>query len=639
MSDIFKNDLIDADFVAGEQPTYIKLTAVVSQLRTSINRLNRGVGDLYTQQTHIGSSGQYSIDSIPTAGPNISRMIGSSGWLNPIVFGRQLVTKTVVFVGHRSISSDPPEIKGFDHFNRREFKLPDWPIVYTSTEGAETLGLTTSHALGGAYWSIGAPGGSYVDVSATATANPVASLSLVNSTGDYHISSDGIITLFDPLDDNDGFAVTYKFHPVFDSYDGASLNVIPDFSQTATLCAVALITGSTYSIGLPLYTGHRGWPIASNWSPPDEFFTYDNVAGVTAGNLNQQLLLPFVLRQNLSAGDVVPEGYISLWDETDGTTVDGIEFTYVDTYTVNATGVTLTASTDRYRLVVSGCNIGRTIDRMRDNQYWHDHSGRQFSIDGLNMGQRIHHYDMLNLIDEGDDGSVTSGFTVSTAGVTRNPHSQYLHRYGWQYNNSISDPGNVDNSMLGSILFASTQNNNDLADHSYSLFFGGSPLSSVGGRIRYFTGSPGYLEISEGNVSITEDLAVTGTTLLTDTLTASNGLRTHPGNEVLKHRMIQYLITGTDVSNNACNLSGTLGGIGDNDDESYIAAISGTIRNVSAGNGTVIGSLPITDLNNAYFYTFALTSGTVSLTINFGAGASHTWSSGDVVNVLITYSP
>jgi hypothetical protein len=469
MSDDFKADLISVNYAAGEQPTHVKLLASSEQLRVAIQRLGGAVGDVFTQQVNTGSSGTYDLASLATAGPNLNRVIGSTGWLNPGTFGRTLVTKAVTFTGHQTVGAGSPTFQGFTHYNRRQFKLPDPPIVFTSTEGAESVTFNYSYILGGAYWSLSgaeAPSGSRV-----------TDLADLDSAGEYHVSPDGVITLFTPLDDGDTFTVTYQFNPLPDAYDGASLNVIPDFSQTGTLCTVAVVSASTYSVTLPTYTGRRSSPTLSSWTYPDEFFTYDNAAANNHPNLNQQLLLPSILRSNLSAGDIIPDGFIRLWDETNGAVIDGLQFTYQGTNLVYCTGATLTASTNRYRLVVSGTNLARTVYSLRENYRWHDHSGRLISGDGKYMGHRIHHYDLLNLVDEGNGDSDTSGFPVSELGPVRHPHPQYFHRYGWLYNDSVTDNDNLGNAFLGNLVLAGSGGVLGKTVDSYGLYLSDGPGS------------------------------------------------------------------------------------------------------------------------------------------------------------------
>lgn len=505
MSDEFKNDIVNVNYVAGEQVTATKLEAVADQLRLAIQRLGSSVGDVLTQQTHAATLGPYSLADLSTAGPNLNRVVGSTGWLNPGTFGRNLDVKQVVFTGHQSAYDNPPIVSGYSHYNRRQFKLPDPPIVFDLPEGDSSVSFNYSYNLGPIYWTISG-------------ANPttlVANLSDLDSTGEYHVSPDGVITLFDPLDDGDSFTVDYTFHPLPDAYDGASLNVIPDFAQTATLCTVAVVSPSIYSVTLPIHTGNRSYPDLSVSLPPDEYVTYQTGGALRHPNRNHQLLLPLVLRDNLSTGDVIPDGFIRLWDDTTGTIVEGLEFTYESTSQVNCTGADLTASSDRYRVIVSGTNLARTVYSLRENARWHDHSGRVLSPSGTYMGSRIHHYDLLNLIDEGDGGTISPGFTVSEIGPTRNPHPMYLHRYGWEYNNAWSDAGNFHNAFMGDLVLGNVDGGlGDSAD-SFSIYFNdGGPYDSA--EIKYDQ-ADNRLEINGSDVYINRDL------LLDDNLLIDGG--------------------------------------------------------------------------------------------------------------------
>lgn len=479
MADALKQDIITTSFINGEQPDGYKLTSPFTQMENAIDIINQAIGDLYTQQTHskTGGAGTYSLSQLALVGPNISRLIGSAGHLNPRHPGRIRVTDhEVIFAGHRSaaLGGDPPSIDSvygtFDHYNRKEFRLPFIPIIFSSAEGAEVVTFSQSWSIGGC-WSIGSPGAGYSDGSAKAT-NRVASIGLLNSSGDYHVSGDGIITLYDGLSNGEGIKVTYTFDTIPDSYDGASLNVMPDFSQSTTLCTVALVSGSTYDVTLPAALARRCYSDLTNWLPPVLWYPWDNVAAHADPLDGEQLTLPTVLSDNLSVGDVIPSGFIQLWDDTSGQIIGGLTFTYRSMTTVRVSGTSLTAGSNRYRLVVPGTSIARTVDKLRENAYWHDHSGRFLYQDGLYMGHRISHMDLLNNIDEGST-THADGFQPAAIGPARHPHPQLLHRRGYKYDNEQSDEGNWHNAMVGPLMMAGNDGTDDGSADSEYIYWGG----------------------------------------------------------------------------------------------------------------------------------------------------------------------
>ena len=501
-NDGLKQDLITTDFKAGEQPDHLKLTASVDQLKTAVETTGKSIGDVHSGQTHTGTQGgghTFDLGSLPNATTNLSRLIGSGGFGNPRHWGRTPRTMAITFAATQSIDGDPATIDGFNHWSRREFKLPYAPIILTSTEGAENLSLAFSYSLGVSYWTIGAPDAGYTDASAKATTR-VASLSLLTSSGQYYVNPDGTIVLYDALDDSAGtaeaFKVTYQFHVIPDRYDGATLNVVPDFSQVATLCSVAFVSGTTFNITLPTVTARRAASLIS-WIPPDEVFSYDKYVLSPALTVldpmyGVQAELPTLFRQNFVAGDVIPDGAIYLWDEQArdglGEIVSGITFSYLSTTSVQISGIAIDTGATRYRLLLPGSDIAQAQSVQSESYYWHDHSGRYIAPEGLNMGHRIRHFHLLNLIDEGgklDLPGQAHGYRPSTLGLTRNPHPQYLHRDGYRYKQNLSDGStttpNFNNALMGDLLLGNTSDVIDNTQNSYSLFFG----AITGPQMRY----------------------------------------------------------------------------------------------------------------------------------------------------------
>jgi hypothetical protein len=483
MADKLKQDLVSVTFAQGEQPSAMKLNGAFAQMENAIEFINESIGDLHSRQTHLTSGGSvFYLSDQDLVGPNIGRLAGSAGWLNPRHPGRIRVTDLeVIFAGHQSAGGDPATVVSmygsFSHLNRKEFVLPYLPILMTSTEGAASFQFQFSWT--GGSWTIGAPGVGYLDGSAKA-ANRVSSINDLDSTGDYHVSGDGVITLYDGLDNGEGFKVTYSFDTVPDSYDGASLNVLPDFSQTTvgSLCTVTQIDANTFDVALPTASARRSWTLSS-WYPPVQWYPWDNAAAHADPLSGYQLTLPYSLTSSLSTGDTIPSGFIQLYDASSRTTIANLTFTYRNTTTVRVTGASLTTGSDRYRIVVVGTNAYRTLDKLREDYYWHDHSGRLLSQDGVYMGHRISHMDLLNQIDEGSTQH-TAGFQPSMLGPSRNPHPQYLHRRGYKYDNETSaDERNWHNAMIGPLLMAGTDGTDDGSADSERMYFSGPTAASL----------------------------------------------------------------------------------------------------------------------------------------------------------------
>jgi hypothetical protein len=448
MVDKLKHSLVNISFVEGEKAEYDKLTAAYSRLKAAVEFIDKAIGDLYTQEIQQTAAGTtYQLSTLPTAGSNLTRIVGSSGWLNPRHIGRiRLTNQTVIIAGHMSVDTDPPTKDGFNHYNRTQFRLPFPPIQFTNTATDETVTYQTSWDAGN--WTIGSPGGAYTDVSSTYTTR-VANISDLNADNEYQVSNDGLITLWRPLDNNEAFEITYTCDTIWDSYDGSTLNVIPDFSQTTTLCAVTSAGSGEYDITLPTVTNRRGRNISSASATlfPWTIYTTDNNDSITDPMGNYQAVLPLSLTGNLSSGDTIPEGSIYLWDSFTSQVLAEGAYEYRATNQVRVSGLVLTTGSNRYRLVVPGTNLAATVSQMRENLYWQDHSGRLLS-DGTYLGNRISHADLLNLIDEGNGTAPT--YYPSTLGPTRNPHPEYLHRNG-DYTDGGAAAGNYNNAMRGTL--------------------------------------------------------------------------------------------------------------------------------------------------------------------------------------------
>jgi len=578
MADSLKNDIVNVEFAAGEQPSSSKLTGMVAQLKTAVSRISSAIGDLYTEQTHMSGAGAYSLEERPTVGPNLSRLLGSAGWLNPRQLGRIRETYEVTFIAGHPV--------GGKHFRRKMFKLPYPAILFqdsgTAVETPIGTDIWLSDSLGDykynpsyndlATWAFGVASG-YSDVvtagstqKINAASGQVTRLENLVSAGQWYLDyQEGILYLAEGLERKsgsgdsitwtgvnpawwyfsdagttfttadigrtitisgatnptnngsfeiydyatptsvvfinaaavienpfsgaweivEGFTLTYRCDTLNDSYDGATFNVIPDEAQTDPLCTVVLISGSTYEITTPNSIESYGLH-GDVWDGPGGPLTLDNTlfprdktaeesdyTYVSPDNAmgTNPIRLPYALTSNLSAGDVIPEGYMKIWDATDGKVLSGGEFTYISDNVVRCTGIALIAGSTRYRLVVPGTNALRTLYHLRQGYFNHRHTGT-FGVDFNFDGHRLSHAELIHLFDEGDTREGLNGFGPSTLGVYRNPHPMYLHRYGYKYANSIDDTLNKDNALLGDLVLAAIDDDLDLSADSRKIIFG-----------------------------------------------------------------------------------------------------------------------------------------------------------------------
>lgn len=491
-NDALQLDIINTSYVAGEQPTATKLNQAAVQLENAVSTIGEAVGDIYNSGSHTGTQGgshSYQLHThLPLAGPNLARLLGSSGWMNPRHLGRiRVASKTVVFVCGTSLSGSMT-VKGTNHYNKRVFKLPFPPIFYNNAVGDENFesDILYSWTAPVSDWTISAPPAPYVDASAK-LGTQVTYPGQLNAANEYCVEQDGTITLFTPLEPDEGFTVTYTFDTVSDSYDGASLNVIPDFTQTTTLCTTTLVSGTQYTITLPTIETRRGYTgtrDASDIMHPRDFYPW--ATNVDDPMYGTQLLLPYSLTTNCGADDVIPEGFIHIYDEDADQILSGATFTYVSTSSVKCNGLVLEECSDRYRLIVGGTTVAGVLSSLREAFLRHNHAGRVLFPEQSWSGNRVAHSDLDYLIDEGGSiaGQERSGFSISLLGQTRNPHPQYLHRYGYSYATataSLGDGGttggNFNNALLGSLLIAGWDSGDSdyqvsTDNDSFSLYFG-----------------------------------------------------------------------------------------------------------------------------------------------------------------------
>ena len=482
-NDFLRQILVNLNFIDGELPDSAKLSGLYNHLKNAIMKLNRAVGDFYSEQVHVLSSGAtYNLESIPIVGTSLTRMAGSLGWLNPkdVTYTRS-TNISVILAGHISRFGSVAKIDGFSHYNRREFVLPYPPVRFFGPSFSLSGSYLTSST-----WAIESPGGGYIDVSTTYS-NRVETLSQLATINDYYVSLDGVITLFRPLDNNEAFKVTYTFDTLGEQGPNSTFSVLPDFCETHTLCTVSLVNGSTFDITLPIIT--RTWTHILTGKPvvrDPGLGSYTTWASADDSAMKDyQAILPRGLTNAFGSGsESIPDGYLYIYDDDAGAVLTGGTFVYISSTQVRVTGLALEASTDRYRLVVPGSNLAEITGRLSRSFNTHNHSGG-WDNTLRNFSSRISHAKCLNNIDEGGvTGSLTQeGFYSSALGPSRNPHPQYLHRYGFEYQGNLADgtttSGNRGNALLGDLVISDQNGNLTNTTESFNLCFGHPGLGPI----------------------------------------------------------------------------------------------------------------------------------------------------------------
>jgi len=501
MADSIRNDLLNVVFSPGELPTGHKLTQAFTQVQAGIEKIGRAIGDIYSQQ-----GDNVELTTPPLVGPNLGRLVGSSGALNPEQVARVRSTVTVLYEGapFTTSSSNP-----YSYQARTELRLPYPPLYYESPSTVTVLRSYTNPS----FWSITGAG-------AAAFTNLVPYLEDLATLGDYHVSDDGTITSYTGLANGQNIEVEYTFDLLPEYGINSTWSVIPDFIEDTTLCSVSLVSGSTYEIVLPVVTqrGLGGYFPAGglsrrlgNTRRNDHLCGWVNIDNSAMATYQTVLPVNLVALLGPAVDKTIPGGYIQLYDEVADSILSGGVWTYVNASTVRVTGLTLEEGTARYRVIVPGTNITEVVTKLAHEFRCHSHSPRgSATFPSVLLGERILHADLLGLYDQGTD--TEWGFVPSSIGPLRNPHTQYLHRYGYRYDIDgllYPDHGNFDNAFLGHFVLSKIDRSlSALNDDSFSIYFGRFGAGS-GGRIRY-NHSGRVLELSEQDVKVTEDLKVNG---------------------------------------------------------------------------------------------------------------------------------
>lgn len=336
---------INITFEDGESPTGNKLESSFDQVANAMNVIERAIGDTWNQNSETGGP----LDSDPNHIANISRAIGSMSSLNPSSLGGNELSVTGEAV---------PE-------GKKIFALNDAPDDPTNPSA-----ITFSN-----------PTGVFDTL--------VATLALVDSTGDYFIETNGLVHTYSLTGAT--HTVDYDYTTIADSYSGATYNVMPDPTQ-ATRCTV-IVSGDGRQITLPTVTDGA------------------------SKNYGQQLFIPGELDSLLDAAEI-PAGYIYVWDHVGGggqrvnSIVEGLTFYKIGapgsslaTFYVEGADLAVSASEpNRYSIICAGTRVSKTLQYLRDYLISHKHDD--------NLSEFLSHTDLL-----GSDAAVAHGVISTIVGV------------------------------------------------------------------------------------------------------------------------------------------------------------------------------------------------------------------------------
>ena len=409
------------EFVAGEQPTADKFNAISVQLERASSELEKSVGDVW------GESWPYSTSSTSKLTLPYGRLLTGDGKVNNAHDSFLDIANIARLIGPAAnLSPTFPEF----------FDGEADPIYSVANEKIQEVSTTEQHR---EFWirfpPLSSEPISFSGTWATSLTTRVLSHDRVNSSGDWCLTKDRKLTMFDLIPVGQSLDITYSTVPqawgTGPDVPGSTYNVIPDPNQTAnatdisTQCTATIIAGG-YSVQLPLAVFGR---INDNG-------TNTNLNGDGDIAKNAQLSLPRVLRDNFSTpGTIIPEGFVYLRDNVTGKLYSDAVYEYNDANTLIVKNVELDV-THGFSIITIGSTITEAIHDLRHKWFRHSH-------DGTYGEAPIHVSSLAGILEsEGDTGIYV------TSQIANNWMPQYLHRDGYRADSDAND----DNAMRGDLV-------------------------------------------------------------------------------------------------------------------------------------------------------------------------------------------
>lgn len=459
------------EFVDGERPTATKFNALSAQTRRGFEALEYAIGDLQNQ-SWANSTAMLTIpygtkwhqplflatvDFEPTLSDpeekkkvlgasdlgrpldivNLARLIGPASNLNPQVLtqGSQVIKEVICESDSWGSKAIPP------HTSQRAFKRNQYALRYPPAFNADNP-----------YQSFGVVK-FYGPGSETIFQTSRIRQSDIRKAGDYHVSSDGIITTYLPMDGQ--ITCEYTTDSLQwgggSSHMGSTFNVIPDPNQLISAGGEGVgVTGPTlegsYMITLPVITHQQ-----KNFDGSDT-----ELSNEQDYNTNLQLTLPEWLTGEDSTGqalfqpgDIIPQGSIYLKCIDTNEIYNDAQYIYDTEKTLQVRNVDLgdNGCGLTFCLITVGTDITTAIDDVRRKQFQHSHDRR--------FGEPfIHITSIVGQLDQGDRGSgngedhgTSRGGPYFPSKIPCDYFPQYLHRDGFRY--SVGDFNTKSANLFG----------------------------------------------------------------------------------------------------------------------------------------------------------------------------------------------
>lgn len=483
MQDVFP---IVFEFRRGEQPTAEKLTGLVKHTDAAFARMNQAIGDPWDYAYHVSGSTPYLLSPANLGINSLSRNSGPSDYLSSIggCWSEPTIEAMVIkldsyknswSLGFPLVKIDASSIS--PESTSSVFIPLVWPddiVITTDTAGA----LTTK----------------------------VASLDLVNSAGKYFVDSyRGVITSYSYSTSE----ITLTIGTTGDKINmlGAGVpwgthNVIPTWEDTANYCVLAAGTpeGSqdVWTLTLPrvLKNSRIASDVAISTPYPQEgdigsgadatWYQSGGSTSLKTSGYSSSYRLPLVLL-GLDVGTVLPEGFCQLWDDAGSRFVPLVEFRTLGTSNtlklVTPSGW-LTGST--YRLVVTGTSVAENLSYLNMVVRSGHHAGL-VNVPAVSYLPPISHDNLAHRYAGSIPNSTSytaSKLSFSESTLPVNPHSQYLHRYGYHAGDLT---GNSANAMRGDLVFTGSGTDLGLGSgvnagaghNSFGVMFGGGDITET----------------------------------------------------------------------------------------------------------------------------------------------------------------
>lgn len=532
MADKFRTTYpINVTFGTGEQPTATKVNAINTQAKNGLALLEKAIGDPWNQ------SGDGSTVDSPLYIINLARQMGDMSLLNPVFIAPNVADADYIVI----------EQNVFQHYGKTEIPLDFTPITLTTTEldaKMTALGFT----------------------------NKVASRNLVLEDVDWFIdAATAKIYLGSALLGTD--AIEYRVQgsmikEVSDGQETGNANVIPDptqidwaglkiiqessnkyllvlpprrpteahnLQQQARVPATTIVSGDNNEVTTGASPTSRFWYISADdynagsptspvrsdsdyWSiVPDEQYRYK-----FSEIIHDRL-------ENGSSGEIISDGLLYLWDDSEKTIVEGLTFkvpeadtlwgavwgsrpvyciqvegTYLDTI---FNGYDSSHDTDnpadyqsRWKIICAGESLTGAMSRLRQTLTRTDHASRKFE-------PFLDHDQLINTQPiQGDrHNALPPSFSEGDA------HPHYLSRSGSQSSES-NQRDRYNNAMIGDLLLAaesgsSDNQRDDVTVDSQAIRFG----SFNSGPYLRFEANSGFNILDEaGGITATSDNLVIG---------------------------------------------------------------------------------------------------------------------------------